>query len=167
MKTQTNTNARRRTSAKPSTGEITSESKPGPNLSAKSGGTNHNESVGVKNDSVISTDAAPTQRRKIKAGAAKTKETKKKEPKPVEPLRYDFVDSYRGSMTTLVNNATQKTRRRWITLTEWPASLVQAYDAGILTGEAEVLARGIKAMVNHPWKTAFKYYRKPTEATRL
>ena len=57
------------------------------------------------------------------------------------------MDSYRGSMTTLVNNATQNTKRRWITLTEWPMSLIEAYDAGVLTGEAELTARAIKAMV--------------------
>ena len=74
---------------------------------------------------------------------------KKEKPakKPVELLRYDFMDSYRGSMTTLVNNATQNTKRRWITLTEWPMSLIEAYDAGVLTGEAELTARAIKAMV--------------------
>ena len=49
-------------------------------------------------------------------------------------------------MTTLSNHAPQKTKQRWITLTEWPKSLIQAYDAGILTGEAELIARAIKAM---------------------
>jgi hypothetical protein len=70
-----------------------------------------------------------------------------KPPKP-EPLKYDFADSYRGNMCSLVNNATQKTKRRFLTLTEWPQSLVQAYDAGILTGESETVAQGMKAMSN-------------------
>jgi hypothetical protein len=49
-------------------------------------------------------------------------------------------------MTLLENNATQKTKKRWITLCDWPGSLVSAYEAGILTGEAELLGRAIKAM---------------------
>lgn len=67
----------------------------------------------------------------------------------------------------LVNQAETKTGKRWITLTEWPGSLIQAYDAGILTGEAETLAKGLRAMSKHPWKMAFKTYRKPTEAVKL
>jgi hypothetical protein len=49
-------------------------------------------------------------------------------------------------MAVLVNNATQKTKKRWITLCDWPGSLIAAYDAGILTGEAEMLGRAIKGM---------------------
>lgn len=49
-------------------------------------------------------------------------------------------------MVTLVNQTDQKSKRRWITLTEWPSSLLGAYDAGILTGEAELLAKGLKAI---------------------
>ena len=46
----------------------------------------------------------------------------------------------------LVNQTDQKSQRRWITLTEWPASLVSAWKASILTGEAELLGRAISAM---------------------
>ena len=83
---------------------------------------------------------------------------------------YDFQDERRGPFAVLVNQAETKTGKRWITLTEWPKSLVDAYDAGILTGEAEILAKGLKAIKvsqSHPWKMAFRQYRKPTEAARL
>jgi hypothetical protein len=66
-------------------------------------------------------------------------------------------------MTVLVNNAKQKTKRRWITLTEWPLSLIEAYDAGVLTGEAEMTAKALKSMTTHPWRRAIKNFRKPTQ----
>jgi len=49
-------------------------------------------------------------------------------------------------MTTLCNHAPQKTKLRWIVLTVWPMSLLQAYDAGILGGEALETARALDAM---------------------
>ena len=161
MKTRTNTNARRRTSVKPSTGEITPESKP--EKPSKSSGNLSGERVNG-NDSIR--DVQPTGVPKTKRTRAAKAEKKDKPVKTVEPLRYDFVDSYRGSMTVLKNNATQKARVRWITITEWPKSLIEAYNAGILTGEAEILAKGLKAM-SHPFRQALVRYRKPTEVTPL
>jgi hypothetical protein len=55
-------------------------------------------------------------------------------------------------MTTLSNHAPQKTKQRWITLTEWPMSLLQAYDAGILGGEAAETAKAIHVM--QQWRTS-------------
>lgn len=118
MKTRTNTNARRRTSAKPSTGETTQESKP--ELPSKPSG-----------------------------------------------MRYDFaVGSPRGVMALLVSQTTVKAQRKYMRMTTWPQSLIEAYNAGILTGEAEILAKGLKAM-SHPFRQAFVRYRKPTEVIPL
>lgn len=50
-------------------------------------------------------------------------------------------------MALLVSQTDVKSRRKYITLTEWPESLLGAYDANILTGEAEMLAKCIKAMI--------------------
>lgn len=49
-------------------------------------------------------------------------------------------------MALLFNGETVKTKRRWIRLTEWPQSLVSAYRAGILGGQAEELGRAMDAM---------------------
>jgi hypothetical protein len=49
-------------------------------------------------------------------------------------------------MCTLVTVTNVKSQRKYITLTEWPASLLGASMAGLLTGESELVARAIGAM---------------------
>ena len=62
------------------------------------------------------------------------------------PLRYDFIDGYHGPMCVLGAVTTVKAQRKFITLTVWPESLLGAARAGILTGEAALIARAISAM---------------------
>ncbi len=73
---------------------------------------------------------------------------KKKKPKP----SYDFTSSYRGPMMLLKDSE----NKRMVHLTYWPNSLLDAYRAGILTGEAEKLAQVLlaprKQTLNHPWR---------------
>jgi hypothetical protein len=62
------------------------------------------------------------------------------------PLRYDFIDTRRGPMCVIGTVTSVKSLRKYITLTEWPESLLGAFRAGILSGESEVVARAIAAM---------------------
>ena len=65
---------------------------------------------------------------------------------PKAPLRYDFIDTYRGPMCVIGTVTNVKAQRKYITLTEWPSSLLGAYAAGILSGESELVARAIQGM---------------------
>jgi hypothetical protein len=65
---------------------------------------------------------------------------------PKAALRFDFIDTYRGPMAVIGTVTSVKSQRKYITLTEWPASLLDALRADILVGEAEIVARAISAM---------------------
>ena len=92
--------------------------------------------------------------------------------KPVPVPQYDYRTSYRGPMTTLGDG------KRVLTLTEWPKSLIDAYKAGVLCGQAAADAKqwmetgdGVPATkrrygVGHPWNMAIKNYRSVTGPVR-
>ena len=86
----------------------------------------------------------------------------------MEIPQYDYVSAYRGNMTAVFDG------RRMLTLSEWPLSLIQAYKAGVLTGQAAADAKewvttgtGVQATprrhpMSHPWNMAMKNYRSPS-----
>jgi len=114
----------------------------------------------------VKTRTTTTARRRTSVANTTGETTSAKKPeKPSKSsgLQYDFaVGSVRGVMALLVSQTTVKAQRKYIRITEWPRSLVSALDAGLLTGEAETLAKGLKAMSSHPFRQAFVKYRKPT-----
>ena len=81
----------------------------------------------------------------------KKKEVASPVDKPESP-RYDFADGRRGAMCVLREQHTK--RPRVIVLTEWPTSLLDAYRAGILTGDAEAEAKRLEPYHRfpHPWR---------------
>lgn len=75
--------------------------------------------------------------KKVKAKA------KTKPEAEVQVVGYDFADHHRGNMTTLIDLGCKTKVKRTIVLVEWPSSLLSAYSAGILTGEAKAEAESI------------------------
>ena len=55
---------------------------------------------------------------------------------------------------TLLVEVTNSTKKKTIMLTEWPTSLLDAYRAGILTGDAEAEAKRLEPYHRfpHPWR---------------
>jgi hypothetical protein len=100
--------------------------------------------------------------RSKKPKAEKVKKTK-------EIPKYDYFNSHRsGSMVSLVEQ-TEKKGKRFLTLADWPVSLLQAHKAGVLTGQAErdaeqfarvrVTGHGTVHKPEHPWFRAVRNYR--------
>jgi hypothetical protein len=81
---------------------------------------------------------------------------------PKEKTLYDYYSNIRGPMTPLVGQTTLKTKK-FLTLVEWPESLINAWRSGILCGkaerDAEVLSQPRAQPLSHPWAKAVKNYR--------
>ena len=85
----------------------------------------------------------------VKTSGSGTK-SKPKKPKRVKlHPRYDFAETHRGNCCLLVDQRSRSegalTNKLYIRMAEMPASLLSAYRSGVLTGEAETLARALLA----------------------
>ena len=99
--------------------------------------TKPGESVGSSAGGVTTSSSGAGGR--TRATTRKQRPTSKAKPTG-EPPKYDFASTYVGPMCNLVTQVTQKSKIKYMTLTEWPASLMGAHRANVLTGEAEKLA---------------------------